>query len=101
MFCNGFSSAFSGVFASVFQTHVSSISSIFRRMLQVDRALHMLQWRQWLTNSSLSEGFGSYIAWCASPSALLSLPFLPFPPSRRSSSSSAEKLYLTSTQTPV
>jgi hypothetical protein len=47
--CNGFQ-LFSGVFASI-QTHISSVSSVFRRMLQVlhldvskvDQVLHVLQ----------------------------------------------------------
>jgi hypothetical protein len=28
---------------------------------KVDQALHMLQWRQWSTNSGQLQGFGSYL----------------------------------------
>jgi hypothetical protein len=47
------------VFLQVFHTHVSSVSSVFRRMLQMfhldvlDRVLHMLHWRQWLADSGM------------------------------------------------
>jgi hypothetical protein len=61
------------VLLQVFQAHVSSVSSVYRRMLQmfhldvskVDRVLHMLQCRWWLSDSGLPQGFGSYLAWCA------------------------------------
>jgi len=72
------------VFLQVFQMHVSSVSSVFRRMLQmfhlniskVDRVLHMLQRRWWLANSGLPQGFGSYLALRASPSPLPPIPSL-------------------------
>jgi hypothetical protein len=58
------------VFLQVFHTHVSSVSSIYIRMLQmfyldvskVERVLHMLQWRKWPTDGGLPQGFGSYLS---------------------------------------
>jgi hypothetical protein len=73
-------------FLQVFQTYVSNISSVFRRILQmfhqdvskVDRVLHMLQWCRWLSDSGLLQGFGSYLmpSSCGAPHPLLSLPSL-------------------------
>ena len=56
MFCNDFL-----VFLQVFETHVSSVSSVYTRMLQVfqldvlkvDWMLHILQWRLWLADNGL------------------------------------------------
>jgi hypothetical protein len=89
--CNGF---------QVFQTYVSNVSFFFRQMLQmfhrdvskVGRVLHMSQWRRRLANSGLPQGFSSYHAPSShgAPRRLLSLPSLPFPPSRCGSSSSTE-----------
>jgi hypothetical protein len=89
--CNGF---------QVFQTYVSNVSSFFRHMLQmfhrdvskVGRVLHMSQWRRWLANSGLPQGFNSHLVPSShgAPRRLLSLPSLSFPPSRRGSSSSTE-----------
>jgi hypothetical protein len=60
---------------------------------KVDQVLYMLQWRRWLANSGLPQGFSSYLAWRASPTPLLFLlsPFLPFPPSHHDSLSSATR----------
>jgi hypothetical protein len=82
---NGFSSVFS--FFQVFQTNVSSVSSVVRSMLQifhldiskVDGVLHMLQWRRWLADSGLPQSFNSFLVRRVSPSPLVSLPSLPFP----------------------
>jgi hypothetical protein len=86
MFCNAFSSVFR---LQLFQTHVSSVSSFFRRMLQmfhldvlkVDSILHMLQWHRWLADNGLQQGFGSYRVpfSCGVPRPLLSSPSPPFP----------------------
>jgi hypothetical protein len=86
MFCNDFLSILR-FFLQVFQTHVSCVSSVFKRILQmfhldvlkVNWVLYMLQWRQWLTDDNLPQSIGSYLApfssgmWCP----LLSSP--PFP----------------------
>ena len=93
----------------IFYNHVLNILSIFRCMLQmfhldvskVDQVLDMLQWRRWLADSGLPQGFGSYLARRASPSPLLSLPSLPFPPSCHGSLSSAGKPYQMSMHMPV
>jgi hypothetical protein len=68
-------------YTRMFQSHVSSVSSVFICMLQkfyldvlkVDRVLHMLQWLRWLADNGLPQGFTSYLA-PPSPSPLLSLP---------------------------
>jgi hypothetical protein len=81
-FCNDFSIV--SDFFQVFQTHVSSVLSVFRHMSQmfyldvskVERMLHMLQWRQWLADNGLPQGFGSFLARRASPSPLPPLPSL-------------------------
>jgi len=78
-------SSVSCVFLQVFQTNVSNVSSVFRRMLQmfyldvlkVDRMLHISQWCRWLADSGLLQGFGIYLARRALPSPVPSLPFLP------------------------
>jgi len=75
------------VFSYVF-ANVSSVSSVYRRMLQNvlsgcfksrSGVAHVAMAR-WLANSGLSQGFGSYS--CDAPHPLLSLSSLPFPPSR-------------------
>jgi len=74
-------------FAMAFQVFAGFFATVFRHMLQifhldvskVDQVLDMLQWRRWLADSGLPQGFGSYLARRASPSPLLSLPSLPFP----------------------
>jgi hypothetical protein len=71
------------IFLQVFQMHVSSVSFVFRCILQmfhlnvskVYRGLHMLQWCRALEDSGLPQGFASYLAQRASPS--LHLPSLP------------------------
>jgi len=45
---------------------------------KVDWVLHTLQWRRWLADSGLPQGFDYYLVWRASPSPLPSLPFPPF-----------------------
>jgi hypothetical protein len=86
-------------FSQVFQTHVLNVSFVFRRMLQmfhlnvakVDRVLHMLQWRLWLADNGLPQGFGSYLMPSSrgAPRPLLFLHSLSFPPSHNGSSSLA------------
>jgi hypothetical protein len=47
---------------------------------KVDRMLHMLQWLWWLADSGLSRASATILR--DVPRPLLSLPSLPFPPSR-------------------
>ena len=70
-------------------SHVLSVSYDFIHMLQifrvdvskVDLVLHMLQWRRWLTDGGLPQGFTSYLVPSAhdAPRPLLSSPSPPFP----------------------
>jgi hypothetical protein len=79
------SQVFSGFFVSVSDACVSSVSSVFRRMLQmfnlhvskVDRMLHMLQWCQWLVGSGLPQA--SALSLCGAPRPLLFSLSPPFP----------------------
>jgi hypothetical protein len=43
---------------------------------KVDQVLHMLQWQRWLVDTSLLQGFGSYLvsSSCGAPHPLLSSP---------------------------
>jgi hypothetical protein len=83
-------------FSQVFQTHVSNVSCVFRRMLQmfhlniakVDRVLHMLQWHLWLADNALPQLRKASAPISRLPREAL-LPSLSFPPSRRGSSSLA------------
>jgi hypothetical protein len=95
-------------FLQVFQTHVLSVSSVFRHILQmfhlnilkVDRVLHMLQYHRWMADSGLLLSFGPFLMRHVSPSPLPPFPSLPFPPfpsllfppSWRNSSSSASAM---------
>jgi hypothetical protein len=79
-------------------THVSSVSSVFTHMLhmfhldvsKVDRVLHDAggQRRAACCRASAPISHLPYAAHLTLSSPLLSLPYLPFPPSRRGSSSS-------------
>jgi hypothetical protein len=74
-------------------THVSntcsSVSSVQTYVANVSpgclksrsSVAHVLQWRQWLVDSGLPQGFGSYLApsLCSAPHPLLSSPSPPFP----------------------
>jgi hypothetical protein len=69
---------FSGVFAIILDAcfkcfiYLEMYVTIFHvDVSKVDPVLHILQWRQWLADSGLLQGFGSYLAWRALPSPLL------------------------------
>jgi hypothetical protein len=104
--CNGFqvfhvffASALSACFKCFIylQTYVANVSyGCFKSKSGVAHAA----WRQWLADSGLPQGFGSYLMPSShgAPRPLLSLPSLPFPPSHHDNSSSVGKPYPTSMQ---
>jgi hypothetical protein len=69
---------FSGVFVIVLDACFKCFIYLDMYVSKVDPVLHMLQWRQCMADSCLLQGFGSYLAWRALPSPLLSSPSPPF-----------------------